>query len=86
MHWGGKSERHHTPAHVWEKKFRAELKFYHTHYPARAIGRIRLENVAQALWRIVTIRLTLPFCRDTSLLESKLEKYRTALKIFGGHP
>ncbi len=82
MHWGGKSERHHTPAHVWEKKFRAELKFYRTHYPACATRRICMENVAQAIWRIATIHLTLPFCHETSLLENKLEKYRTALKIF----
>jgi GT2 family glycosyltransferase len=82
MHWGGKSERHHTPSHVWEKKFRAELKFYRTHYPACATRRICMENLAQAIWRIATIHLTLPFCHETSLLENKLKKYRTALKIF----
>jgi GT2 family glycosyltransferase len=84
LHWGGKSERDHLPADVWEKKFRAELTFYRRHYSGRAVREICLENLIQAAWRIVSLRLTLPFHADKTVLYHKLDKYRVAFKIFGG--
>jgi len=83
LHWGGKSERDHLPADVWEKKFRAELTFYRSHYSGRAVRGICLENLIQAVWRVFSIRLTLPFYADQTLLHHKLDKYRVALKVFG---
>jgi N-acetylglucosaminyl-diphospho-decaprenol L-rhamnosyltransferase len=81
MHWGGKSERDHLPADVWEKKFRAEQTFYRSHYSSSAVRRICMENLIQAMWRIVSLRLTLPFYTDKTLLHHKLDKYRVAFRV-----
>jgi N-acetylglucosaminyl-diphospho-decaprenol L-rhamnosyltransferase len=83
LHWGGKSERDHLPADVWEKKFRAELTFYRGHYSGRAVRRICVENLIQAVWRIVSLNLALPFYADKTIVHHKLVKYRVALKVFG---
>jgi N-acetylglucosaminyl-diphospho-decaprenol L-rhamnosyltransferase len=82
VHWGGQSERSTSTEDLWRKKFTAESLFYRKHYSKRSILRIHRANVVQALWRIVSLRLTLPFCvnRDVSL--NKLTKYRLALKTF----
>lgn len=83
LHWGGMSERNHPPADVWEKKFRAELIFYRKHYSRRALRYICLENLMQSVWRMVSIRFTLPFCADPGPLRRKLDKYRVAFRVFG---
>lgn len=83
LHWGGKSERDHLPAQVWEKKFRAELIFYRSHYAEKAVQRICLENLLQAVWRILSLKVTLLFYADKPVLLHKLDKYRVAFKIFG---
>ncbi len=83
LHWGGKSEREHLPAAVWEKKFRAELIFYRSHYSAGAVRGICTENLIQAVWRIVSLKLTLMFYADKALLHHKLDKYRVAFRVFG---
>lgn len=82
VHWGGQSERENLPAVVWKKKFEAELLFYRKHYSKRAIRGIRRANLLKALWRILTLKLTLPFCSDKDASLKKLEKYRLLLKIF----
>jgi N-acetylglucosaminyl-diphospho-decaprenol L-rhamnosyltransferase len=84
LHWGGKSERDHLPADVWEKKFRAELIFYRSHYSGRAVRRICLENLIQAVWRMGSLKLTLPFYKNKALLYHKLDKYQVAFRVFGG--
>ena len=83
LHWGGKSERDHLPADVWEKKFRAELIFYRRHYSGMAVRKICMENLIQAMWRMVSLKLTLPFYADKTRLIHKMEKYRVAFKVFG---
>ncbi len=80
LHWGGQSERNTLPVEVWKKKFEAELVFYRKHYSTRAIRAIRRENLIQALWRIFTLRLTLPFCSDKKTALKKLDKYNLVLK------
>jgi N-acetylglucosaminyl-diphospho-decaprenol L-rhamnosyltransferase len=82
VHWGGQSERNTLPVEVWKKKFEAELTFYKKHYSARAIRSIRRANLIHALWRVFTLRLTLPFCTDKESSLNKLNKYRLALKAF----
>ncbi len=84
LHWGGKSERDHLPADVWEKKFRAELIFYRSHYSKKAVRGICMENLIQAMWRIVSLNVTLPFYADKTPLLHKLDKYRVAFRVFGG--
>jgi hypothetical protein len=83
LHWGGKSEREHLPAAVWEKKFRAELIFYRSHYSARAVRGICMENLIQAVWRIGSLKLALLFYADKDFLHHKLDKYRVAFRVFG---
>ena len=82
IHWGGQSERNNLPAEIWKKKFEAELVFYKKHYTKRTIRAINRANLAQALWRLVTLTLSLPFSTDRESSLKKLEKYRLVLKIF----
>lgn len=83
VHWGGQSERENLPAEVWKKKFDAEFTFYRKHYSKRAIRGIKQANLIKAFWRILTLKLTLPFCSDKDASLKKLEKYRLVLKAFG---
>jgi len=82
IHWGGQSERHTEASDVWRKKFAAEWLFYRKHYSGQAIRRIQRANVAQALWRIFSLRLTLPLCADKEGALNKLDRYELALKAF----
>jgi len=82
IHWGGASERDSLPLAVWKKKFDAELLFYEKHYSERTIKAIRRANILQAIWRIATLNLVLPFCGDKEVPLKKLGKYRLALTTF----
>lgn len=82
VHWGGQSERNNLPAEVWKKKFRAESIFYGTHYSKRAIRAIQRTNMLQAYWRILTLKIALPFSANRKKSISKLEKYKIALEMF----
>lgn len=82
IHWGGQSERNNLPGEIWKKKFEAELVFYKKHYTKRTIRAINRANLVQALWRLVTLTLSLPFSTDRESSLKKLEKYRLVLKIF----
>lgn len=82
VHWGGQSERNTPTIDVWKKKFAAELLFYKKHYSRGSIRRIHRANVVQALWRILSLRLTLPLCADKETSLEKLDRYRLALKTF----
>ena len=82
VHWGGVSERDTLPVDVWKKKFDAEFFFYQKHYSERTIKAIRRANIIQALWRIFTLTLTLPFCRNKEVPQGKLDKYRLMFTTF----
>jgi N-acetylglucosaminyl-diphospho-decaprenol L-rhamnosyltransferase len=82
VHWGGQSERDTKPVEMWKKKFEAELVFYEKHYTKRTIRAIKRANLAQAFWRLVTLRLALPFTSNRENSLRKLDKYRLALKVF----
>jgi GT2 family glycosyltransferase len=82
IHWGGQSERTTSTEDLWKRKFTAESLFYKKHYSKRSILRIHRANVVQALWRIVSLRLTLPFCANRGVSLNKLTRYRLALKTF----
>ena len=81
-HWGGQSERNHLPVNVWKKKFEAEFVFYKKHYSSRTIRGIRRAGLLQAYWRIATLKLFLPFCRDREMALNKLAKYKLVLEVF----
>ena len=82
VHWGGASERDTLPVEVWKKKFDAEFLFYDKHYSKKTIKAIRRANIFQALWRIFTLNLTIPFCRNKEASQEKLEKYRLTFSTF----
>lgn len=82
VHWGGQSERGNLPAEVWKKKFDAELLFYRTHYSKKSIRSIKRAGRAQALWRILTLNLTLLLSTRRPAALAKLEKYRLALDMW----
>jgi len=82
VHWGGRSEGNSPALHVWKKKFAAESLFYKKHYSKRSIMRINRANVVQALWRIFSLKLTLPFGADKNVSLEKRDRYRLALKTF----
>ncbi|MEE8300653.1 MAG: glycosyltransferase family 2 protein [Desulfatiglandales bacterium] len=82
VHWGGQSERNALPVEVWKKKFDAELVFYRKHYSKRAIRAIRRAKLIQALWRVFTLKLTIPFSSDKESSLKKLDKYKLVLRTF----
>lgn len=82
IHWEGQSERNTLPAAVWKKKFDAEMLFYEKHYSQKALRAISRANRVQAIWRIFTLRLQMPFCGEKETLTNKLDKYRLILETF----
>jgi GT2 family glycosyltransferase len=82
IHWGGQSEKEVPSVHIWNKKLDAEFVFYKKHYSDKAIKRIRLKNFIQALWRILTLRITICLLGDKERAVQKLEKYRLVFSKF----
>ena len=82
VHWGGQSERNNLPVEVWKKKSEAEFIFYTKHYSPRTIRAIKRANLIQAYWRVFTLKLSLPFCREKEISLKKLDKYRLVLEMF----
>jgi N-acetylglucosaminyl-diphospho-decaprenol L-rhamnosyltransferase len=76
VHYGGQSERQSVPAEVWKKKTRAEYRFYGKHYRPQTIKRLRRADLIKALFRIVTLTLTMPFVGDRPRVLGKRTKYR----------
>lgn len=76
LHYGGQSERQSLPAEVWKKKTRAEYLFYRKHYLPETIARIRRADLRKARFRLLTLKLTMPFTRDRAQAEGKRTKYR----------
>ena len=75
MHLGGQSERQFTSAEVWKKKTKAEFLFYQKHYLPETISRIKRVHLLKALWRIATLKITMPFAIDKIKAREKLIKY-----------
>jgi GT2 family glycosyltransferase len=82
VHWEGKSERNNLPIRVWEKKTRGEITFFKKYYTQQSFRIIRRNNIVKAIWRIITLKISLPFARDKATVFNKLDKYRAALRIF----
>ncbi len=83
VHLGGQSERETMHADVWRKKILAEYIFYKKHYLPRTTNRITRGALMKAKWRILTLRLLMPFYKDKSEAEEKLIKYSTTLQTIG---
>ncbi|MFH1081393.1 MAG: glycosyltransferase family 2 protein [Pseudomonadota bacterium] len=75
IHLGGQSERQSTSADKWQKKIRAEYLFYRKHYLPQSIKRIMRIDLLKARWRILTLKLAMPFASDEARSAEKLIKY-----------
>jgi hypothetical protein len=80
IHWRGQSERDARPKDVWRKKFDALTVFYNKHYSDNSIKAIRRENIAKAIWRLLILKLTLPFRSNKTKAQMKLSKYHFTLE------
>jgi len=76
VHLGGQSEKDSLPSEVWKKKIDAEYIFYEKHYLPKTIKRISRAHIIKAWWRIITLKLFLPFARDKTRTRKKLGKYQ----------
>lgn len=76
MHLGGQSERQSGSADKWRKKIRAEYLFYRKHYQPDTITRIRRADMIKSLWRIATLKLSLPFAATKEAMKAKLLRYK----------
>ena len=76
LHYGGQSERQTLPAAVWRKKTFAEYHFYRKHYSAKTVARIRRDDLLKARFRLLTLKLSLPFTKEKATAKGKWIKYR----------
>lgn len=81
VHLGAQSERHATSADVWKKKMLAEYIFYRKHYLPATVEKIIRGALIKARWRIMTLKLSIPFQRNKEVSKEKLVKYK-AIKDF----
>lgn len=81
IHYGGQSEVLTGVARMWEKKVIAENIFYRKHYRPETIRRIRRAELVKAVYRKVTLRLTLPFARNREKTRAKLARYETIERV-----
>ena len=76
IHLGGQSEKDSLSSEVWKKKIHAEYIFYKKHYLPKTIKRISRGNIIKTWWRIITLKLFLPFAKDKTRAKEKLGKYQ----------
>ncbi len=76
VHLGAQSERQATSANVWKKKILAEYIFYRKHYLPATVEKIIRGTLIKARWRIMTLKLSIPFQRNKELSKEKLVKYK----------
>jgi len=81
VHLGGQSERCCPRAELWKKKTQAELLFYQKHYLPETIRRNLRGNLIKACWRIVTLKMLLPFMRKKDTAREKLIKYQAIYEV-----
>lgn len=83
IHLGGQSERATLAVEKWRKKVRAEYLFCSKHYRAETITRMKRADRMKAHWRLMTLRLTLPFLKDKVAAREKQGRYRVILEETG---
>lgn len=80
IHHGGQSERLTLTAERYRKKVRAVYLFYSKHYLAETIARIKRADRLKARWRLLTLRLAMPFLPDKVTAVEKQVRYRAILE------
>lgn len=85
-HWAGQSEKPNLPVTVWEKKYNAELLFMKKHYSQAALRSSIRANRRQAVYRVITLGLTLPWVSGPKkkIMQNKLDTYRCLLRMTKG--
>jgi N-acetylglucosaminyl-diphospho-decaprenol L-rhamnosyltransferase len=81
LHWGGQSENGTSPVALFEKKLRAEYLFYTKHYEPQTIARIKKAEKLKAFYRLITLKMTIPFARNKIELQNKMDRYRLIYDI-----
>lgn len=81
FHWGGQSETETSPVALFEKKLQAEYLFYSKHYRPETIMRIKRAQKLKALYRLITLKLAMPFVRNKIKLKNKYDCYRLVYDI-----
>ena len=82
IHLEGQSERTTPQEALFEKKMRAELLFYHKHYPPETVRRIKKIRRLQALWRIATLWLSGLLGKENETALEKRIKYSVAARVY----
>ncbi len=80
FHWGGQSEIGTAPPALFTKNLQAESLFYEKHYLPSTIERIKKAHKMKAYYRLITLKLQLPFSRDKEKLKNKMECYKIVLE------
>ncbi len=81
FHWGGHSEINTSYVDFFGKKLRAEYLFYSKHYTPETIARIKCAEKLKAIYRLITLRMTRPFVKDTITLQNKIDRYRLIYRM-----
>jgi N-acetylglucosaminyl-diphospho-decaprenol L-rhamnosyltransferase len=81
LHLGGQSEIKTTPVALFEKKLKAEYLFYKKHYFPETIHRIKKAQKLKAKYRLITLKLSLPFADNQIAHSDKIACYKIALKL-----
>lgn len=83
FHWGGQSEVRTPPVAIFEKKLNAEYLFYAKHYRPSTISRIKRSQKRKAIYRLLTLKLTVPFTKNKLAHDNKKQCYQIILEIAG---
>lgn len=81
FHWGGQSETGTPPIILFEKKIKAEYLFYSKHYKPETIARIKKAERLKAVFRLITLKISLPFSRKKALIQNKINCYEVVLNM-----
>ena len=81
IHLGGRSEIKTTPVSLFEKKLKAEYLFYKKHYFPKTIQCIKKAQILKAKYRLITLKLSLPFVDNQIVHSNKIACYKIALKF-----
>jgi GT2 family glycosyltransferase len=81
FHWGGQSSINTPYAAIIEKKIKAEYLLYSKHYKPETITRIKKAERLKAFYRLITLKMTMPFVRDKIKLQNKFDRCRLIYDI-----
>jgi GT2 family glycosyltransferase len=81
FHWRGQSSINTSYVTLLEKRIKAEYLFYSKHYKPETITRIKKAERLKAYYRLITLKLTMPFVRNKIKQQNKISRYRLIYNI-----